>query len=120
MHIAVLPLARPTFDVAFARETHAAMQAALRETGHRLSGPEALLLDAEAAAAARDAALGDDPDLILILQVTFTDAAFLGDLASKTDVPLAIWAPPEPRLGGRLRLNAFCGLNLAAHALGRR
>ncbi|MGL4325400.1 MAG: L-fucose/L-arabinose isomerase family protein, partial [Beijerinckiaceae bacterium] len=33
--------------------------------------------------------------------------------------PLAIWAFPEPRNGGRLRLNAFCGLNLAAHALGR-
>ena len=25
---------------------------------------------------------------------------------------------PEPRAGGRLRLNSFCGLNLAAHALG--
>ncbi|MEL6233462.1 MAG: hypothetical protein AAFR46_03555 [Pseudomonadota bacterium] len=120
MHIAVLPLARPTFDVGFARETHAEMQAALRATGHRLSGPDALLLDAEAATAARDAVLGEGPDLILILQVTFTDAAFLGELAGLTDAPLAIWAPPEPRLGGRLRLNAFCGLNLAAHALGRR
>jgi L-fucose isomerase-like protein len=32
---------------------------------------------------------------------------------------MAIWAVPEPRVGGRLRLNAFCGLNLASHALGR-
>ena len=31
---------------------------------------------------------------------------------------MSIWAVPEPRLGGRLRLNAFCGLNLASHALG--
>jgi hypothetical protein len=33
--------------------------------------------------------------------------------------PIAIWAVPEPRIGGRLRLNAYCGLNLAAHAHGR-
>ena len=37
--------------------------------------------------------------------------------ANAFDVPLLIWAVPEPRLGGRLRLNAFCGLNLASHAL---
>ncbi|MBC7157015.1 MAG: hypothetical protein H5U20_05810, partial [Rhodobacteraceae bacterium] len=38
--------------------------------------------------------------------------------ARAVGAPVAIWAVPEPRLGGRLRLNAFCGLNLAAHALG--
>jgi L-fucose isomerase-like protein len=40
-------------------------------------------------------------------------------IAEEARAPLAIWAFPEPRTGGRLRLNAFCGLNLAAHALGR-
>ncbi|MEM9047964.1 MAG: hypothetical protein AAGC92_04530 [Pseudomonadota bacterium] len=120
MRIAVLPLGRPTFDVPFARATLAAMLAALRKTGHDITGPDDLLLDAQAAAMARDAAMAATPDLILILQVTFTDAAFLGGLAETTKIPLAIWAPPEPRLGGRLRLNAFCGLNLASHALGLR
>ncbi len=41
------------------------------------------------------------------------------ELAKAIDAPLAIWAFPEPRSGGRLRLNSFCGLNLASHALGR-
>ena len=57
---------------------------------------------------------------LLVLQVTFTDAEMVAEAASAFDQPLSIWAAPEPRLGGRLRLNAFCGLNLAAHALGLR
>jgi L-fucose isomerase-like protein len=40
-------------------------------------------------------------------------------IAKEARATLAIWAFPEPRAGGRLRLNAFCGLNLALHALGR-
>ncbi len=55
---------------------------------------------------------------MLILQVTFTDAAMTAEIAQAFDGPLAVWAVPEPRLGGRLRLNALCGLNLAAHTLG--
>ena len=40
------------------------------------------------------------------------------ELARKTERPLLIWSVPEPRDGGRLRLNSFCGLNLASHSLG--
>jgi len=85
--IAVLPLARPTFDVEFAEQTAAAVSE-------------------------------HDPDLVLILQVTFTDATMTIAAADAFSAPLAIWAFPEPRIGGRLRLNALCGLNLAGHALG--
>ena len=56
---------------------------------------------------------------MLILQVTFTDATMTVEIAKAARTRLAIWAFPEPRAGGRLRLNSFCGLNLAAHALGR-
>jgi L-fucose isomerase-like protein len=51
--------------------------------------------------------------------VTFTDATMTVEVARSVSTPLAIWAFPEPRSGGRLRLNSFCGLNLALHALGR-
>ena len=113
MKIGLLPLARPTFDVAFAEEKLAAMLAQLDASGHEITGPRELLMEAsqDALDAVRDA------DLILVLQVTFTDAAFVVE-ASKLEKPIAIWAVPEPRIGGRLRLNAFCGLNLASHALG--
>jgi hypothetical protein len=120
MRIGLLPLGRPTFDVAYAEEKLAAMLARLDATGHTLVGPRDLLMDADAAAAALETLRAAKPDVVLVLQVTFTDASFIAAVSTALDAPLAIWAPREPRAGGRLRLNAFCGLNLASHALGLR
>ncbi len=114
MKIGILPLARPTFDVPYAEEMLAGMLGTLDASGHEIVGPRNLLMDTDHSAL--KAVQG--ADLILVLQVTFTDASFVVE-ASKLGHPMAIWAVPEPRLGGRLRLNAFCGLNLANHALGR-
>ena len=119
MKTGILPLARSTFDVPFAEERLAAMLAALDDLGCELHGPRHLLLEPDAADAAMEEVLATAPELVLVAQVTFTDAAFIARLAGATDAPMAIWAPPEPRLGGRLRLNALCGLNLASYALGR-
>lgn len=116
--IGVLALARPTFDVPYAEEMAAKCFAALDATGHEIVGSRALLFDAGAAEAALAALKSRKLDLLLVLQVTFTDAAMTVQIAREALAPLAIWAIPEPRVGGRLRLNAFCGLNLAAHALG--
>ena len=119
MTIGILPLGRPTFDVEFANEKLTAMLACLDATGRDFAGPRELLFDADAT---RDAIAGlkqADVSSLLVLQVTFTDASMTVEAASAfDDLPLAIWAVPEPRIGGRLRLNAFCGLNLASHALG--
>ena len=40
-------------------------------------------------------------------------------IAGQLDAPLLLWAVPEDHTGGRLRLNSFCGINLAGHALTR-
>jgi len=116
----VAALARPTFDVPFAEDMKNGAFAALEAAGIRTVGPRTLLFDRDAAerAIAEINAAGSI-DLLLILQVTFTDATMTVKLAREARTPLAIWAVPEPRIGGRLRLNAYCGLNLAAHALGR-
>ncbi|GAB4143830.1 MAG: L-fucose/L-arabinose isomerase family protein [Sphingomonadales bacterium] len=114
----VAALARPTFDVPFAEEKMNKAFAALDAAGIKTVGPRALLFDAEAAKAALDDIKAAGPiDVLLVLQITFTDATMTVRLADEVDVPLAIWAVPEPRIGGRLRLNALCGLNLAVHAL---
>ena len=119
MKIGVLALARPTFDVPYAEEMAARAFARLDESGLRTVGPRGLLFDAAAAREAAAALKGEPLDGLLLLQVTFTDASMTLELAKAIDAPLAIWAFPEPRTGGRLRLNSFCGLNLASHALGR-
>ena len=82
-------------------------------------GEPTLLMDGDAVRDALDRLQAREPTVVLVLQVTFTDAAASVRIAERFgDLPFAIWAMPEPRAGGRLRLNAFCGLNLAAHALG--
>ncbi|RME65627.1 MAG: hypothetical protein D6782_05860 [Alphaproteobacteria bacterium] len=114
----VAALGRPTFDVPFAESMMEKAFAALDRAGIATVGPRKLLFDAAATEEAIAAIKAAGPiDLMLVLQITFTDASMTVKLARAIDAPLAIWAVPEPRLGGRLRLNAFCGLNLAVHAL---
>jgi len=120
MRIGVLPLGRPTFDVPFAEEKLAQMLEALRRSEHEILGPQTLLMEESAAREASAGLVSDDIDQMLILQVTFTDASMTVAVGDEFAGPLSIWAVPEPRMGGRLRLNAFCGLNLASHALGLR
>jgi L-fucose isomerase-like protein len=124
----VAALARPTFDVPFAESMKEQAFAALAAAGIETVGPRELLFDRDAAekAVAEITSAADGGrkiDALLILQVTFTDATMIvklaKDVTAPRGIPLAIWALPEPRIGGRLRLNAYCGLNLAAHALGR-
>lgn len=118
MKVGILPLGRSTFDVDFAKENLAAMLEAIDRTGHEIVGPRDLLFDADATQTAIRELERAGIDHLLILQVTFTDASMTVAAANAFDAPVSIWAVPEPRLGGRLRLNAFCGLNLASHALG--
>lgn len=118
MKIGILPLGRPTFDVPFAEEKLSTMLAALDASGHQITGPRALLYDGEETKAAIAELQKQKIDFLLLMQVTFTDASLTVLAANSFDVPIGIWAIPEPRIGGRLRLNSFCGLNLASHALG--
>lgn len=118
MKLGILPLGRATFDVAFATEKLEGMVADLESSGHDIVGTRNLLTEPDTTTAALDDLIASGMDHLLILQVTFTDAAMTVAAATAVDCPVSIWAVPEPRLGGRLRLNAFCGLNLAAHALG--
>ncbi len=117
--IGVLALARSTFDAPFAEDMAGKAFAAIDAAGIKTVGSRALLFDTPAAEAALADIKAAGAQRLVLLQVTFTDAAMTVELSKAFDAPLAIWAFPEPRLGGRLRLNSFCGLNLALHALGR-
>lgn len=117
--IGVVAVARATFDLNLAEATRHAAFASLEQTGCRIVGPRGLMFDAEGVLRAARALSNAELDLLLVLQVTFTDAAMTVRLARAVKAPLVLWAFPEPRTGGRLRLNSLCGINLAAHALGR-
>src|SRR5690606_36718338 len=71
---------------------------------------------------ARDAAgqmASLDLDLLVLFQATFADSTMVMQITDIIDVPLLLWAVPEERTGGRLRLNSLTGINLAGHALKR-
>ncbi len=118
--VGVIALGRPTFDVPFADEMATRALAVLDQLGVDIVGRREVLYDADAAVAALDELAAASFGPLLVLQVTFTDAAMLARIVERLDKAPLIWGFPEPRTGGRLRLNALCGINLAAHALGKR
>ena len=127
--IALFTIARPTFDVPLAQSVATAAKALLEGAGHMVAGPgDALLMDGSAAQEAANALLrrgggSSRIDLIVILQASFADSGMAVEITETLHalgVPLLLWALPEARSGGRLRLNSFCGINLAGHALSRR
>jgi L-fucose isomerase-like protein len=114
-----LPIARPTFDVPFAEALTAQARAQLTEARFDLVGPDALVMSADAVNAAVAQFCQQPPDLIVVLQASFADSTMVATVAEALGVPLLLWGLPEDRVGGRLRLNSFCGINLAAHGLRR-
>ncbi len=119
MRLVVFCLARPTFDVELAAETARAAITSLKQTGAEIHGDATLLMDAAVLDERLSALAGQRVDGVLIVQASFCDAGMVSTIGKALSAPIAIWAFPEPRDGGRLRLNSFCGLNLGAHALGK-
>lgn len=114
-----VPLARPTFDVPLAEAVTRAARAALEGAGFTVVGPEGLVSTVEEAQQAAGLLAQQPLDLLVVFQATFADSTPAQTLAAQVAAPLLLWAVPEARTGGRLRLNSLCGINLAAHALKR-
>jgi L-fucose isomerase-like protein len=119
LRVGWVPLARTTFDTTLALEVAARARSQLERAGLALVGPNELVANLEEARALAHQLAGEPLDLLVILQATFADSTMVMSLAETVDAPLLLWAVPEERSGGRLRLNSFCGVNLAAHALRR-
>lgn len=117
--LGVLAVGRDTFDVPYAEQVLASAWQSLLSLDVQLYGEQTILFDADQVVPALESLKQQSVDLIIQLQVTFTDAAMTMEIVRQSDVPLLLWSFPESRSGGRLRLNSFCGINLAAHALSR-
>jgi len=122
--VGLVALGRATFDLEVATATATAVRAALAavpdlevvDTG----GLAVETPDVETAGAVLGAAAaGDGLDAVVVLQATFTDSTLpaAAVAALPVDLPIVLWGAPEPRTGGRLTMNALCGINLAAYRL---
>lgn len=119
IRIGFVPIARPTFDVALASELTAQVWDMLQQQKYTLIGSQDLIMDTDAIAGRITELQSSEIDLILMLQSSFADSTMVVELAQAVSAPLLMWALPEERVGGRLRLNSFCGINLAGHGLRR-
>ena len=119
--IALVSIARPTFDVPLAQSVADEAQRQLHSAGFIVVGTGAELLMDEAGVQRAIAALEDaEFDLLILLQASFADSSMAVQMAQALQskgAPILLWAVPDERSGGRLRLNSLCGINLAGHAL---
>lgn len=117
--IGFVSLVRPTFDTVLAAEVAGAINAAVQRAGFTVMQAGAAISTVAQAQATAKTLAGQPLDLLIVCQSTFADSAMVLHLAQAVDAPLLLWAVPEAPNGERLRLNALCGMTLAAHALTR-
>ena len=61
---------------------------------------------------------GRNPDLIVFQNLTFANAAYMGEVLRRFNCPIVLWTLREPVIdGGRLRLNSLTGAYSAANML---
>lgn len=112
--VALVALARPTFDLAHAERNFAGAKALLEEIGAKVVGPANLIMTPDDV----EAVNLEDADLYILLTASFSDASPAVQLLSNVKGPVLGWSMREPGENGeRLKLNSMCGINLAAHAL---
>ncbi|MFN3218888.1 MAG: hypothetical protein ACE367_20540 [Acidimicrobiales bacterium] len=114
---AVVAVARGTFDTDLAGELAAAAAAVVGDVVSDVTGSGSLVTDPDTVIGAV-AAWAFEPDVVVVVQATFTDSRFVAHVAAATSAPIVLWSFPDQRNGGRLRLNSLCGLTLAAYRLG--
>ena len=112
--VALVALARPPFDLAYAQRNFQGARQLLSKLGAEVVGPEHLVMTPE-----ESAAVNLPPsDLYILLTASFSDASPAVELLSNVPGPILGWSMREPGENGeRLKLNSMCGINLASHAL---
>jgi L-fucose isomerase-like protein len=115
--IGYLALARETFDVEFAESKFRQAKDLLESISSETIGFDQLITNDDIANKALDFFKSNECGKFFLFQTTFTDAKFILNFAKPINKPICIVSFPEPRTGGRLRLNSICGLNLGTHSL---
>lgn len=112
--VALVALARPTFDLTIAQANFDSAKKLLLDLGAKVVGPEELVMTVEDVEAVKL----PEADLHILFMASFSDASPAVELLGKVKGPILGWSMREPgEVGERLKLNSMCGVNLAAHAL---
>ena len=114
--VAYFPIGVPTFHLESANKEMQGSSELLKSICENTAVPEELLLSLDTLDAFME---GLDPDLLVIQNATFANAAYTKEILCRfPEVPLILWALKEPVIdGGRLRLNSLTGAYSAANTI---
>ena len=112
--VAYVPIGVPTFHLESAQREFEKSIELLHSLTECCVAPEEMLLSMDLLTEFLD---DIDPDLIILQNVTFANAAYAGEVLKRFDCPILLWTLREPVIdGGRLRLNSLTGAYSAANA----
>lgn len=113
--VVYLPIGVPTFHLESAQKEFEKSVALLKSITEDVIVPKEMLLSLDLL---RDFIEGSEPDLIILQNITFANAAYASQVLVKFDCPILLWTLREPVIdGGRLRLNSLTGAYSAANAI---
>ena len=118
---AYIPIGVPTFHLESAQKEFEKSAALLRSLDENVAVPQEMLLSLDKLRAFLATV---QPDLAIVQNITFANAAYMSEVLHSFDCPVLLWTLREPVIdGGRLRLNSLTGAYSAANimrACGRR
>lgn len=113
--VAYIPIGVPTFHLESAQLEFDKSVELLQRLCDNVVIPKEMLLSMELLKEYLD---GIEPDLIILQNITFANAAYASEVLKNCTCPLLLWTLREPVIdGGRLRLNSLTGAYSAANAI---
>ncbi len=112
--VAYVPIGVPTFHLESAQKEFEKSIELIQGLTEHLAAPKEMLLSMDLLKEFLDTIR---PDLIILQNVTFANAAYASEVLRRFDCPILLWTLREPVIdGGRLRLNSLTGAYSAANA----
>ncbi len=113
--VAYIPIGVPTFELVSAQKEFDKSVELLTSIMPEVVVPKEMLLSMDLLNEYLDTI---QPDLIVLQNITFANAAYASEVLKRFTCPLLLWTLREPVIdGGRLRLNSLTGAYSAANAI---
>lgn len=113
--VAYVPIGVPTFELVSAQKEFDKSVELLSALAENVAVPKEMLLSIDLLTEYLDSI---HPDLIILQNITFANAAYASEVLKRFTCPLLLWTLREPVIdGGRLRLNSLTGAYSAANAI---
>ena len=113
--VAYVPIGVPTFHLESAQKEFEKSISLIQSFCSDAAVPQEMLLSIDKLNGFLDSI---NPNLIILQNVTFANAAYAGEVLKRFECPLLLWTLREPVIdGGRLRLNSLTGAFSAANTI---